>query len=80
MQLYPKLSLYSKLSNKRKKYFKNLKWKLSSQIDSGVFVKIITRKFFWQKAPKNNELRNSGFVMKLKFPSYVTREFGDFSL
>ena len=66
MQFCPKLSLYSKLSNERKKHFKNLKWKLSSQIDSGVFVKIITRKFFLKKTQKNNELRNSGFLMKLR--------------
>ena len=44
---------------------------LSSQIHSGgAFVKIIT----W-KLKKHPELRNSEFLMKLKFPSYVTPKF-----
>ena len=39
-------------------------------MDSGAFVKIITRKL-----KRNNVLkfRNSEFLMKLKFPSWVTR-------
>ena len=50
------------------------KGKLSSQMDSGAFAKTITRKFFLKKY-KISELRNSEFLMKLKFPSCVTREF-----
>ena len=50
--------------------FNSPKWKLSSQMDSGASAKIITRKL-----KKKSELRNSEFLMKLKFPSSVTREF-----
>ena len=50
---------------------KNLTWRLSSQIDSGAFVKIIT---FFEKS-KILELRNSEILVKLKFPSSVTGEF-----
>ena len=44
--------------------FKYQKWKLSSQMDSGAFVKIITRKYFFQKN-KIAELRNSEFLVLL---------------
>ena len=54
--------------------FKYPKWRLSSQMDNGAFLKVLIRKF----GLKNNkipELRSSEFLMKLKFPSCVTREF-----
>ena len=47
--------------------FKYPKWKLSSQMDSD------TLEFFCIYIIP--EFRNSEFLMKLKFPSCVTREF-----
>ena len=52
--------------------FKYPKWRLSSQIKGGAFVQIMTRKLKKNKIP---EFRNSGFLMKLKFLSCLTREF-----
>ena len=52
--------------------FKYPKWRLSSQLKGGAFVKNMTQKL---KKNKILELHNSGFLMKLKFLSYITREF-----
>ena len=46
--------------------FKYPKWKLSSQMNSAAFVKIINWNLF---------LGNLEFLKKLKFPSYVTWKF-----
>ena len=50
------------------------KWKLSSQMDSSAFIEIITGKFVFLKN-KMQETCNSKFLMKLKFPRFVTRKF-----
>ena len=48
------------LATSKRTTFKYPKWKLSSQIHSGAFVKIIARKL-----KKNPELRNSGILVLL---------------
>ena len=48
--------------------FKEPKWKLSSQMGSGAYRKIITRTFLKKNNNKIQELRNPEFLMKLKFP------------
>ena len=67
----PKTFFILKISKRTS--FKYLKWKLSRQIHSGAFIKIITQKF--RKKIKNPELRDSEFLMKLKLPSCITPEF-----
>ena len=64
----PKTFFILKMGNQTN--FNSPKWKLSSKMDSDTYVKIITRKLI-----KKSELRNSEFLMKLKFPSSVTRKF-----
>ena len=51
------------------------KWGLSSQMDSGAFVILITLEIFFFKKSKNSVLRISEFLTKLKLSSGVTREF-----
>ena len=48
--------------------FKEPKWKLSSQMGSGAYLKIITQTFVKKKNNKIQDLRNPEFLMKLKFP------------
>ena len=52
--------------------FRYRNWKLSGQMDYGELVKLTTWKFLSKK--NNPELRNSEFLMKINFPSYLTRE------
>ena len=50
--------------------FKYPKWKLSSQMDSGAFVKLITYTFL-KKKHKIPDFHNSEFLMKLLLKMFL---------